>query len=244
MGKRRIKREDAQLTFDDARKPTGRGGWRPNAGRPRGRTKVEHGHRPRFDAPVPQHVTLRIRAGVASLRRERTLRIVRAAIRAGHKPSFRVVHFNLLANHMHLIVEAHGALALARGMQGLEVRLARRLNRALARRGKLFAERYHARALRTPRETRNAIRYVLCNSRHHAAQRGERLARYWIDPFSSAPWFDGWSRPIRANEPWLRDLVAQPPPTRPATVWLLTRGWRRHGPLRFDEVPGPAPPRV
>ena len=31
-----------QLTLDSARRPTGRGGWRPGAGRPRGRTRVAH----------------------------------------------------------------------------------------------------------------------------------------------------------------------------------------------------------
>ena len=66
----------------------------------------------------------------------------------------------------HFVVEAAGAVALARGMQGLTIRLARRLNVLLGRRGKLFAQRYHARPLRTPTEVRNAIRYVLLNGRH------------------------------------------------------------------------------
>jgi REP element-mobilizing transposase RayT len=192
-------------------------------------------------ARFPHHVTMRVRADVKSLRRGRVARIVRNAIRAGgHKPDFRVIEFNVLSNQVHLIIEASHAMRLARGMQGLAVRFARRINRAFARRGKFFADRYHARALRTPRETRNAIRHVLNNERHHAAARGERIYASWVDAFSSAPWFTGWARPIRNNEPWMRELRAQPPPTAQPTVWLLTHGWRRHGLLRFDELGGDA----
>jgi REP element-mobilizing transposase RayT len=185
-------RKAAQLTLESARKPTGHGGWRPGAGRPRGRKTVSHDARERFAARHPLHITLRIRPGVQSLRRGKVCATVRAALTAGgHKPTFRVVEFNVLSNHLHLLVEADGLVSLARGMQGLQVRLARRINRLLGRTGSLFASRYHARALRTPREVRNALRYVLLNARHHAAERGRQLARDWIDPYSSAPWFAG-----------------------------------------------------
>lgn len=30
----------------------------------------------------------------------------------------------------------------------------------------------------------------------------------------------------------------RPAPVARAQTWLLTEGWRRHGPLAFDEVPG------
>jgi hypothetical protein len=100
---------------------------------------------------------------------------------------------------------------------------------------KLFANRYHARYLKTPREVRNALRYVLLNRKHHAAEK--KYARQWIDPCSSAAWFDGWAQPVRGDEPWKRELLAMERPTTKATVWLLTTGWKRHGLLRFDEAP-------
>ena len=168
-------------------------------------------------------MTLRIVPGVASLRGERAMKVVRRAIEAGgRRDAFRVVHFNVQSNHLHLLCEADGATALARGMQGLNVRLARGLNAVLGRKGTLFAERYHARALRTPREVRTVLRYVLLNARRHAADRGETLARYWLDPCSSAPWFDGWRQRVRPDEPWLQELVAQPCPAAPARP-----GWPR-----------------
>ena len=231
---RRHATKPIQLTLDDARRPTGRGGWRPGAGRPRGRTKVAHEKRDEFAARYPQHVTLRVREGVPSLRRDAALRAVHDGIRqSGDMLGFHVVHFNLLTNHLHLIIEANGADALARGMQGLKVRLARRLNKVLGRTGKLFADRYHARSLTTPAEVRNALRYVLLNQQHHEP---EGLHAYTIDRFSSGAWFDGW-----ADERWKYETIDVSRPTAVATTWLLTTGWRRHGLLAFDETPGRKP---
>jgi REP element-mobilizing transposase RayT len=229
-----MRKRSRQLTLDQARKPTGHGGWRPGAGRPRGRKKCAHITRETFAARFPLHVTLRTVPGVR-LRNEPVLRVVRKVVaEASRLARFRVVEFNVLGNHVHLVVEAAGAEALARGMQGLTVRLARGINACLGRTGKLFAERYHARALRTPREVRNVLRYVLLNARHHAAERGETLARHWIDPYSSAA-------ERQRGCLGLGPQRAQPRPTAEAKSWLLTTGWRRHGLLVFDDVPGTSP---
>ena len=40
------------------------------------------------------------------------------------------------------------------------------------------------------------------------------------------------------TEPRQRELLDVPQPTAAPTVWLLTTGWRRWGPLAFDEVGG------
>lgn len=238
MHRRKLKKP-AQLSLDSARRPVGRGGWRPGAGRPRGRTRVAHAKREPFSPRFPIHVTLRVREGLRSLRRHKSLQIMRHAVSTRSADTFRIVHFNLLSNHVHLVVEATSAAALARGVQGLAVRLARGWNRVAERRGKVFAERYHARVLRTPREVRHALAYVLLNGRRHAAaESGVSLAKRWIDPYSSAAWFDGWAQPIPKGEPWLKELIADPCPTAPAQAWLLTTGWRRWGLLAFDEVPG------
>src|SRR5690606_23810810 len=56
---------------------------------------------------------------------------------------------------------------------GLSIRIAKAVNRVLNRCGKVFGDRYHARALKTPRETRFALRYVLLNIKKHLAQAGK-----------------------------------------------------------------------
>jgi REP-associated tyrosine transposase len=227
--------------MDLSRRPSGRGGWRPNAGRPRGRPRVAHERRAELDgfkARFPLHVTWRLRENVPRIRTHRAASVARCAISRAHKTGFRVLEFSIQSNHLHCLVEAACADDLARGMQGLAVRLARGWNRVNHRRGTVFAERYHARPLRSPREVRNVIAYILLNSRKHAADRGETLAPGWFDSFSSAPWFAGWSAPLPRDEPWMRRILAEPCPVTSAGTWLAATGWRRWGPLRIDDVPG------
>ena len=109
--------------------------------------------------------------GTPALARDWLMKTIRDAVRDSHKGSFRIVEFNVLGNHLHLICEAGGALVLGRGVQGFTVRLVRRLNRKLKRVGKYFATRYHARSLTSPRDVRNTLRYVLFNRKHHAAEK-------------------------------------------------------------------------
>ena len=228
-----------QLSLDSARKPTGRGGWRPGAGRPRKPGAVSHAQRPSFPARFPQHVTLRLGPASPSIARAWLMaKVLRPAIGASHKEGFRVVEFNVLSNHVHLIVEADGEVALARGVQGLAIRIARRTNSALKRRGKLFGQRYHARQLRTAAQVRFALRYVLLNRKHHASGHGalRRFFRGWIDPFSSGVWFRGWAEPLPTNTT-TRGLLHVPAPTAKPHTWLLRTGWRRAGPLSYDDQP-------
>jgi REP element-mobilizing transposase RayT len=169
---------------------------------------------------------MKVRDGSPSLRARRTWRVVRAGLDAA-KQRFgaRVIHFSVQRDHLHLIVEAADVRALVRAMRALAIRLAMRLNRWWRRRGRVFADRYHARVLKTPREVRNALAYVLLNGRRHG------VASLGIDPCSSGAWFDGWAgRSLRA--PGAEAIVAA------ARAWLLRVGWRRHGPIGFDEVPG------
>ena len=79
-----------QLSFDDYRRHTGRGGPRAGAGRPRGRRSiVYHVRREQMPRDCPAHVTLRIREGLPSLRRlsfVKELRSFAAACERVHGP--------------------------------------------------------------------------------------------------------------------------------------------------------------
>lgn len=235
MARTRPRKSHRQLGLDDARKEVERGGWRRRAGRKKKPGAIPHDTRPQTRADHPQHLTLRLANDVPNLARGSSMTIIRSAIRESHKPGFRVVEFNVLGNHLHLIVEAADKLARARGMQGFEGRLAKRLNPVFKRTGSLFAHRYHARSLCTPREVFNALRYVLLNRKHHSSEK--KFSKHWVDPFSSAPWFTGWAEPISRYAWMVKDLIGTPAPTKPPTVWLLTTGWKQHGLLRFDDRP-------
>ncbi len=100
----------------------------------------------------------------------------------------------------------------------------------------MFADRYHDRILKTPREVRNALRYVLGNGKKHAAEGREVKVPQAIDTFTSAPWFDGFRESMRVTVKG-RGIEAMPRPVTDAHTWMLTIGWRRHGLLSVHEVP-------
>lgn len=112
------------------------GGRRPRAGRKAapGRRDVPHRRRAVHDPRCPVHVTLRARPGLPSLRGDVVFAAVRAALAASSTATFRVVHWSIQADHLHLLVEADGQLRLVRGLQGLAVRVARTANRPRASR--------------------------------------------------------------------------------------------------------------
>ena len=148
------------------------GGKRKGAGRPKkkGLGKVWHRKRPEHSPHAPVHVTMRVRDGLRSLRSGNVSSGVGKAIRAGkEKNGFRIVHFSIQSNHLHFIVEAEGKKELALGIKGLAIRLAHAINKALGRTGKVFPDRYDARAMNCPRDVRNTIRYVLANNKHQCA---------------------------------------------------------------------------
>lgn len=205
----------------------GRGGYRPGAGRPRkGPAGVPHRQRPVLVGTFPVHVTLRARAGLPSLRLVESRRVLVAAIAAARERfGCRIVHYSIQSNHVHLVCEAHNQLCLSRGLRGLSIRMARSYNRAHQLRGALWADRYHARILRSPREVRAVLVYVLGNWRHHG---GECYPLGCIDPCSSAAWFDGFVEMLLPP--------SSPPPVSAASTWLLALGYRRHiGKISVDE---------
>ena len=209
------------------------------------------GARPRALLPAfhisrhhPLHLTLRIVPGLPSLRTNTLFAKVQKALAQGQRRfGFRLVHYSVQSNHLHLIAETQDEKALSRGMQGLCVRLARAINGQLSRTGRIFADRYHARALRTPRAVHFALRYVLLNARKHHASRSPASPPGFIDACSSAPWFHGFRRPRElafgareARASWSAASALEAPVV-PARTWLLRCGVRRYGEFDVDEVP-------
>jgi len=180
------------------------GGPRPNSGRPRGH-RVSHAARPKFDKATPAHVTVRMKRHVWNLRSRRCHRRLQACFeRARGRFGARLVEYSVLGNHLHLIVEADNERALARGMQGLCIRIAKALNALMGLAGRVFDDHYFARLLRTPTELARAIAYVLENHRHHFGE-----------PVGATVNSAGLIEPLRSA------LLAPP------KSWPLREGWRR-----------------
>ena len=207
------------------------GGPRPGAGRKsKGeRAGVSHSTRAPLASRYPVHVTARLRKGLPSLRYKRPyLTLLRAFHAGSERFGFRLVHYSVQSNHLHLIAEAKDRRALTRGLQGLLIRIAKALNKLWERRGRVFTDRYHDRILRTPREVRNALKHVLHNARRHG------IYGPAPDPYSSGRWFYGWRERFERLTEGVERPLAQ------ARTWLLEFGWRHHGPIGLQEPVGPA----
>jgi putative transposase len=174
-------------------------------------------------------VTLRAARRLPTLRKQTIFAALRRALSHTWREWFRVAHFSVQTDHVHLIVEATDKVALSRGMAGVSIRLARAVNRVIHRKGNVLQDRYHSRALATPREVRHGLVYVLLNVRKHLGRPPG------IDPASSGFWFDGWKRPSRSRPPGL--LLDDAVPVRSPRTWLARVGWRRHGLIGFYERP-------
>lgn len=174
---------------------------RAGLGRPRKKladdrlARMPHARRVSFEGRTAFHVTLRCSRGVPSLRSRRRFGCIKravarlmagASIGGGGRGGFSVIHFAVLGNHVHAIVEACSSRELSRGMQRLTLSISRFLNAESVRRhggslnprdgkwctrsgwiGRIFADRFHAHRLATLSEMTRALRYVRDNAAHH-----------------------------------------------------------------------------
>lgn len=187
------------------------------------------------------HVTMRVVAGMPELRQPEMYAAIRAAsVAAVKQQAFRVVHVSIQDDHVHAIVEADDTGALGRGMQSFQIAAARRINAALGRRGRVFADRYHLVVIRSPTQMRNVLVYVLGNWRKHGVDR--RVTPGWmIDPYATGFAFDGWKE-RHGGELWPATVATHGLVVKQARSWIASRGWRRGGgEISVYDAPGRRP---
>jgi REP-associated tyrosine transposase len=194
---------------------------------------VPHRRRPEHNARHPILVTIKLVRGLPSLRSQLVLAMIWRVVAHPRFEGFRVVHFTVQSNHLHVILEAPDKKTLTSGAMSFEIRFAKRLNKLLERKGRVIGERYHRADLTKPRHVRNALRYVLANFKKHGHMEPDFPG---VDLFSTGLLFDGWDVE-RMPTVFLTDEDVRPPS---ATTWLLRKGWRRHGLIRTDEAPAMA----
>jgi len=226
---------------------------KPNAGEP-------HTRRETFRPSEPVHVTLRVEREIGWLRTRTGYAAIReATITVLKHETFRIVHVSIQGTHVHLLVEAQDRRALSKGVQAFKISAAKQLNAAVSkagswweraqlrragrtlvkrRKGRVFTDRYHATIIRSPKQARHELAYVLNNWRKHGEHR-KGVARGWkIDPFATGWLFQGWKE--REHEPfaWKLRETYEPMPVWWPRTWLLSDGWRRYGLIKTHEVPG------
>jgi putative transposase len=141
---------------------------------------VWHVTRPVLKARFPVHVTWKMTDAVWSLRSRRSFGRLRVAFySSARKFGYRIVHYAVMGNHVHLLVEAADERALSTGMRSLGIRIALTLNRMMGRKGRVLADRYHGRILKTPTEVTRCLTYLRTNAAKHYGTAG-------ADAFASA----------------------------------------------------------
>ncbi|MEM7518152.1 MAG: hypothetical protein AAF368_14670 [Planctomycetota bacterium] len=200
---------------------------------------MSHGKRPEMRRGDVGIVTIKIAAGLPSLRYHAENDAIYAALSRARRScrvgeDFRVLEYSVQSNHLHLIVEAESCADLQTGMRGLMAHLGNALRRLWKKSGRVFADRYHLELITTPTRMRHAYRYVLNNARKHNSWTANKP-----DPYSSGPWFRGWSDSLL-----LTDRPRLPSPCSPPRSWLAQKGWLRAGPrLAFADNPVKPPRR-
>jgi hypothetical protein len=226
------------------------GGKRKGAGRkPRnGRAGSRHEQRPKVGPRDVLHVVLRVLPVVGNLRRREVYKAVRnATVVAAVRERIRIVHLSIQRTHLHMLVEAEDKQALARGLQGFQLSVARRLNTLLGadvyrrRRGPVFSDRYHLVVIRSPRQARNAISYVLCNWRKHREDLIGLPSTWLVDPFSSGFSFPDWLELEGSGRMWEAREGYEPLVVNPPQSWLLSEGWKKSGTISARTVPSQRP---
>jgi REP element-mobilizing transposase RayT len=212
-----------QLEFE---KVKGWGGKRRGAGRKNRSGLVNHAKRERVDFKKPLHITLRLKKGVASLRTQKSFKNFRRAVGEAKKFGLHVIHFSLLSNHIHMIVEAKDSASLSAGMKSLCGRLGKSLRAISGGTGSVFAGRFHMHLLKSPSEMKRALEYVLLNRAKHKNEVEN------VDDFSSGYAFREWRQLLGRR---LCGLIAEQLPfaecqfheLSPPRSWLCAQGWMR-----------------
>ena len=172
------------------------------------------------------HITLKLK--YTSLRTHQMHKAMkRAAIRAKQYGLY-ILHYSILDDHIHAVVEAKSNDALATGMKCLCGSLGRAFRKLLGGKGAVFKDRYHMHVLRTPTEMKNALKYVLVNAARHM-----KVIEH-IDEFSSGARsaFRRWRELLgqRFNalvEHQLEGCRAVLEELSQPRSWLAAVGWRR-----------------
>ena len=217
----------------------GWGGKRRGAGRPNLSGNVSHTKRPEVDFKKPLQITHKLKPGLTTLRRKDLLKAFECCAARTKHFGMHVVHFSLLSNHIHMLVEARDKKALERGMRSLISRMAKLVAFLSDKKGGVFKGRYHLSVIKNPTQMKRSLSYVLLNQAKHS-----KMIEH-MDRFSSARYFLGWHKlmgklwnPILE---WEQVIIDAHDPGALGRWWRDALGWVvvNDDPEEFEIRPAP-----
>jgi REP element-mobilizing transposase RayT len=214
---------------------SGWGGKRSGAGRPNISKEVNHLKRHAVSLKQPLHISMKLKENLPSLRSKILFKEFQKSVRKAKRLGLYVVHFSIQSNHIHLFAETKTNETLSKGMQSLAGRFAKTIRYYThkgggKKKGSVFKGRYHLHVLKTPKEVRNALEYVLLNFSKHL-----NVIEH-LDRFSSGAHFTQWKALLgkrfgnlikwqvdrrEAEAANLNDFLSPP------RSWLAKEGWMR-----------------
>ncbi|MBT3235287.1 MAG: hypothetical protein HN353_04995 [Bdellovibrionales bacterium] len=208
----------------------------PTRGRPRKKGdvhktkdgKIAHIERPKMDRNTPVHINIKVHKNIPNLRQKTFYRFFRQAVIKARIQGVRVIHFAIVKNHLHLLVEAQDNQSLSRGVRSLLISYAMRINRHLGRKGGIFTDRFNMEVIKFPKRMRYLLAYIFKNSAKH-----QKIA-FTVDGYSSMPIFKEdkrlfgrkiatkWSRSVGTRlQKTLQEFLSPP------KSWLAQSGWKQ-----------------
>lgn len=140
---------------------------------------IRHTKREEFFRPSSLHLTIKVRKTSAEIKSKAVLKVLHRAILRARSKGLRMIHYTLEYDHVHLLVEASSNQQLHSGMQAFGICFAKGINKVKGRKGNVYKHRYHLHLLRSAREVKNVLHYILKNGIKH----GRTYCA--VDPFNS-----------------------------------------------------------
>jgi hypothetical protein len=127
---------------------------------------VPHLERPALGRDEAAHVTWKALPDLGDLGRTQMIAAVAEACAEGDgRFGLEILHVGVIDTEIHVVCKAPGRRALAHGLQGLGIRIAKSMNRVLRRKGKAFADRYAVEVLDAPRDIDALVARDLADAR-------------------------------------------------------------------------------
>ncbi len=217
-----MKRSGSQLSFKSV---NGWGGKRRGAGRPNLSGRVSHMKRENVVLKTPVHLTLKIANKKWNLRCGDVAKAFKISAAKAKVFGLRILHYSILRDHLHLVVEVVDNESLTRGMRSFGSSFGKAIRSLVGGKGPVFKGRFHLTVISSPTQMRNTLAYVLQNYSQHS-----NLLEH-IDAYSSAPYFADWRRLLgrRVGPIVARHSIkpSMPPHLCRPNSWLAREGWKR-----------------